>query len=1026
MAAGRLELRILGPVEALVAGRNVALGGRRQRAVLARLAVAANRVVGTEQLVDDLWGDEPPRAARNTVQTYIARLRRLLPAAPSGSRIATVGSGYVLHLDPDELDASRAERRIVQARAQLAAHRPSEAIAALHSAVDSWRGPTLANMEDLPWVVAERARLEELRAGAIETSAEAELAAGAPQRAAVQLTGLTAEQPLRERAWELLMEALYRAGRQADALDAYHRIRRRLAEELGVDPGPGLRRQEERILRHDPTLMPIAPPHPSPPRQPPRRGNLPIQHTSFIGRVRELEELALHVRRSMLVTVVGVGGSGKTRLAVELAGRMEPELEDGAWFVSLERTADGSAVSLIAAESLGVHEEGGRELERTIADAIAERELLMVLDSCEHLLEAASAFASTLLSRCPHLRVIATSRERLAIPGEQVFSLPPMTVPEQADQDLRELLRTDAASLFVERATRASAGFVVGPQHAADLVRLLQRLDGLPLAVELAATRVRSLGLPQIVHQLDAGGGELRAISRSSAERHRSLRATVEWSFRLLTRPEQRVLARLATFAGLFGAEEAVAVCRDDTLPDHEVVDLLASLVDKSLVVRADGPHADDPSYRLLDTIRSFGAERLGQEPDALAVRTRHASHYIRLAELAEVELRGAHQVAWLHRLDAASSNMAAALDWLIGQRLTEEAYRLTASLRVFWEMRGHMTEGLSWVQRALALESGSASPARGAALLAGADLATGIGDHQVAEDLGREACEVAAIVRDAGLAAECHYVQGLLGKYQGQFRRATVQFERALELHRMAGRTWHLAQTLHHLGMVKGFQGQYPEARGIHEQSLELFRPLGDADSAGSALRSLSIIAIDEGRYDRAESLATEALAICEHAESVMNVAHVRYTIGDVRRLRGDLTAADALYEQSIAELKAGGDRRCVASTLRNRGLVALARGQRDAAQAYLDESLTLRLDLDDRAGVAESYEGLAEIAVSSDDPVRAAELYGAAEALRTAIGAARTPRESSAIDTVQDGLRELLGRVAFDAARARGAARV
>lgn len=1026
VTANEFELRILGPIEARLGERRLPLAGRRQRTVLARLAIDANRVVAADRLVEAGWGDAPPAGVRNTLQGYVARLRRTLPAPAAGNRIETAEPGYVLHLGPQELDASVFENALAEGRRAMAAGRPAAAADVLDRALARWRGSPLADLGDFPWLVTERARLEERRLEGRELLVEARLAAGQLAATVAAASALTEESPLRERGWELEMLALYRAGRQADALAAYHRVRRLLAEELGVDPGPGLRSLEERILQQDPSLLATgasvdaastAARHSRPHR-------LPVQRTSFVGREAEMAVLAGHLREAALVSVVGVGGSGKTRLALELASRLENAFGDGAWLVSLEGITDADSVARAAAEALGVREEPGRPLEHGVADAIGDRELLLVLDNCEHLLDGVAALVAGLLTACPRLRVLATSREPLAIAGELVFGLPPLAVPDRDDVDAEELVRADAAKLFLARARSAAPGFTLHPDHVPDLLRLLRRLDGLPLAVELAATRVRALGLRQILRQLERPGGDLQAGGRVGPERQRSIGATVAWSYRLLTQPERELLGRLSVFGGSFDLEAATAICSDAVLDEAQVVELIVGLVDRSLVIRTTVEAGEGGAYRLLDTIRRFAGERLAEGNVGDAVRDRHAAYFTRLARRAEAELRGPDQHEWAARLDEVRPDLSAALTWSLAHRRLDDALWLAASLRVYWEMRGHVGEGLGWLRRALQAAGDAPSPARANALIQAADLATGMGDHRHAEALLAEACRLTRRLGLPGLRADMHHVNGILGKYQGQYRRARVHLRRSAGLNRRIGRRWHLAQALHHLGMVMGYQGRYAEARRFHAESLELDEQLGDADSRAAALRAMSVVAIDEGQLEEAARLAQEAMTTFERLGSVLNAAHARYTLGDVARLGGRLVEADALYEESIPVLRAGGDRRCVASTLRNRGLVALGRSSVEEAQAHLRESLALRLDLDDRAGVAETFEGLAALAARRGETASAARLYGAAAALRAAIGSVRSPREATAIAAAERRLRRRMGPAAFDHLRGEGSA--
>ncbi|MFL6222801.1 MAG: AfsR/SARP family transcriptional regulator, partial [Actinomycetes bacterium] len=596
-----MEFGILGPLEVRHGPGLLRVPGAKERALLADLLVHAGRVVSADRLVEDLWGDDPPGNPANTLQGRVSALRRALGPAGAGL-VVTRPPGYVLEADPGQVDAARFERLV--AKAGRAAG--DAAAGPLQDALGLWRGPALAEFADQPWAQAEAARLEELRLGAVEALVELRLAAGDHTGLVGELEGLVAEHPTRERLRGQLMVALYRSGRQADALEVYQATRAVLAGELGIDPSPELQRLQQAILVQDPALEAATP------RQQPRH-NLPERLTSLVGRSEELREAAKLVEQHRLVTVTGPGGAGKTSLAVELARRLAAGYPDGVWLVELAALRDPALLGEVVAVTLGLGEEPAGPgvappaVTERLASFVADKGLLLVLDNCELLVEACAGLARRLLQAGPAVRVLATSREVLGVPGEVVWPVPPLAVPAapestpavpgaavtDADGEAPEMLAGyDAVRLFVERATAADPGFVLDSTSGPVVAELCRRLDGLPLAIELAAARVRALPPAELAarlgdrFQLLAGGG------RATDPRQQTLRATIDWSWELLDDADRRLLRRLSVFSGGWTVAAAEAVCGGDGLEPGEVLNGLFRLVDRSLIVAAGGDPA--------------------------------------------------------------------------------------------------------------------------------------------------------------------------------------------------------------------------------------------------------------------------------------------------------------------------------------------------------------------------------------------------------------------------------------------------
>src|SRR5919201_4740755 len=595
------EFGLLGPLLVRRDGVPLPLGGPKLRTLLAILLLEANKVVSAEHLVDSLWGENAPETARNTLQVYVSQLRKLL----SPGALETAPPGYRLVVDPDTVDLLRFERLAVRGRTARAAGDPATAAEELAEALALWRGPPLADLAWEQFAQSEILRLDELHLATLEDRIDADLALGRHAALVAELDQLIAENPFRERLRAQLMLALYRAGRQADALAVYQRTRRTLVDELGIEPGETLQQLERAILEHDPALDPPAA------RRPPQR--VPVPPTPLLGREHELAALADLLRRDdvRLVTLTGRGGIGKTRLSLELARRLAPEFRDGSAAAFLATIHDPAPVPRTILHAVGV-QEAVQDPEEALLRVLAGAELLLLVDNFEQVLPAAGPVAR-LLESAPGLNVVATSRARLRIAGEHEFSVPPL-----ADDE--------AAELFVARAQAAKPDFAVSEQNAAAVAQLCARVDGLPLAIELAAARTKLLPPAAMLSRL---GNRLELLTggrRDAPQHQQTLRTTLDWSYDLLGEDEQRLFAQLGVFAGGCTLASAEAVCR----VDESVLEGLAGLVDESLVRQDDG---DEPRFSMLETVREYSLLRLAASGLEQEVRRRHLEHFLAFAE---------------------------------------------------------------------------------------------------------------------------------------------------------------------------------------------------------------------------------------------------------------------------------------------------------------------------------------------------------------------------------------------------------
>ncbi|MEW2388711.1 BTAD domain-containing putative transcriptional regulator, partial [Streptomyces venezuelae] len=724
-----MRFGVLGPLAVWDGeGEPVKVPEAKVRALLADLLVHEGRPVSADRLIDDLWGDAPPGNPANALQAKVSQLRRVL----GRDRVVRQPPGYRLRLDAaagDEVDADRFRALVEEARR---APDPASRAAALGEALALWRGPAYADLADEEFVRASVDRLAEQRIAVLEERAEARLAAGDHTLLTGELADLVARHPLRERLRAVQLRALYLAGRQSEALASYEGLRRRLSAELGVDPGPELASLHEAILRQDPSLTQrpagrgVAPeggPDVGPAtdlsgdaadaadaavRQGGSPGSplpapLPTPLTALIGRDRAVADVGGLLGSARLVTLTGPGGVGKTRLALEAAARLA-EASDAVRLVELAALRGDSTLADLAVSvstALGLRDDAptgvpaaapATPLDR-LTTSLRDRRTLLVLDNCEQVVEEAAALADALLRAAPGLRVLATSQEPLGLTGETVFLVEPLPA-------------ADAVQLFAARAAAAAPGFslVPGSDDEAAVAEICRRLDGIPLALELAATRVRALGVRELADRLGDRFRLLTSGQRGAPARQQTLRAMIDWSWELLTAPERIVLRRLAVHRDGCTLDAAEAVCAGDGVTRDEVLDLVTRLVDRSLVVMAPGPAGTAPRYRLLESVSAYAMERLDALEDHAAVRERHLHHYLDLAECAEPRLRDGGQRVWLARLDAEAANLRAALDEATRRPSAGEAVRLATALTWWWLLRGRLTEA----RRALATVSGT------------------------------------------------------------------------------------------------------------------------------------------------------------------------------------------------------------------------------------------------------------------------------------------------------------------------------
>lgn len=1048
-----MRVGILGPLQVTAGGtagdtagheESVEIGGARLRALLIRLALDARRVVTAESLSSALWPEDMPDDPANALHSLVSRLRAALPAKQV---LRSVPGGYQLDISPDNVDALRFERLAREGRRALRDGEERLASDRLTEALGLWRGAALANVSHVPYAAAAAVRLEELRLAATEDRVEADLATGA-EHLVPELEELTAAHPLRERLRGLLVKALYADGRHAEALAAYEEYRRLLADELGVDPGPELREAHLAVLRAEP-----APGAPGRRHRERPRGNLPTALTSFVGRTDERQLIAEQMRQGRLVTLVGPGGAGKSRLATTFAAGMADEVPGGVWLVELAPVTDPddvpqAVVGALGVRDLGLPDAGGapRDTTSRLIEALSTIETLLVLDNCEHLIDAVARFADTMLGRCPRLRILATSREPLGILGEALCPVSPLTVPEPG-ASAEQAAASPAVRLFADRARAVRPGFAVDDENVAAVAEICRRLDGLPLAIELAAARLRTMALAQLAARLEDRFRLLTGGSRTALPRHRTLRAVVAWSWDLLAADERQAADRLAVFPASFIAEAAEHL----GVP----VDILDTLVDKSLLQVVDGPV---PRYRMLETIREYAVERLAGGGGLGEAQAAHAAYFRSLAERAEPWLRGYRQLPWIATLTAERDNLLSALHYARDAGDTDTAVRLGAALSYFWTIEGDHTEAANRLRAVLELSGDAPVGARLAAtvgylfnaLMSGRpadaevvaaqpyepgaeDPAAAMIEALLALAANQPAAGRAAIDRwlhhqDPWKRAMLWLIRSMLNGSHGDWLEMRRDLVSAAENFREAGERWGLAFSLTYLGVTHSTLGDFSEAVRALEEAMGLVRELGTDDFQRIWL---AMVRMHTGDVDKARA---ELRGVVAEATSTSYRVMARVYLADLARHDDDLDRAARQLEEAARDLGleahgAGSTRPAAYAASGDPmfevavGQFAVAAGDLVAARAHLREALALATGMPDLPLAAKVGVAVAQLCLRRGAARTAAETLGAAHTLR-GVADVHDPDVVRLTRRLRDELGDRAYRAAYDRGRDLGPA--
>lgn len=964
---------------------------RKAAAMVKLLALTPGHRLHREQVMDLLWPDLGRRAASNNLRQVLHGARRVLdPASDSHKRYLslrkeqlTLCPGGPLWVDVEAFEEAAATAR------------RSRDPAAYRVALELYAGDLLPEDRYEEWTQGRREELRQLYVALLVELARLYEERNENSLAIEALRKAVAKEPTLEEAHAALMRLQALSGRPELALAQFERLRDVFSSVLGTDPSSATRHLRDEIA--------VGRLSPTPPATPPQeegplavgRHNLPARRTSFVGRGRELVDVKRTLSMTRLLTLTGAGGSGKTRLALEVARDLVGIYSDGAWLVELAPLTEGDLVAQEVAGALEVPELPGQPLADILADAIGNKELLLVVDNCEHLIEAAAQLVDALLDACPHLRVLATSREPLDVGGEILWPVPPLSLPSPTEagadggSTVESMMRYEAVRLFVDRARLRLPDFRLTQENAGAVAGVCRKLDGIPLAIELATARMGALAVEQVAQRLEASLDVLKGASRTAEPRQQTLKATLDWSHNLLSEVERAMLRRLSVFAGGWTLEAAEGVCFGENLERDDALDLLSGLVDKSLVV-AGASTGGAVRYRMLEPIRQYAREKLNESGESDEVRGRHAAFFL---DVAELELVGPQQAFWVEWLEREHDNMREALSWALEREKAELALRLGAALWPFWFARGYLREGIGWLEEILAGGDQAASPARVKAL--------------------------------EGM--------GWLTQRQGDTERATAAYEEMLTLSRELGYKGDVATALNSLGTLAVTRGDNEQASELLEENMAVLQHLEDEGSTATtlkrfhALNLLGILAINqEGDYVRGATLWEESLALAREAGDANRVGATLLNLGYAALMQADHERAMALSEEALTVANILGDAgvEIFPEARVNLGLAALGQGEHGRAAASLEEALVVAQKVGVKASVMNALEGMASLAGAVGEAARAAHLWGAAEAAREATGIVLPPGERALHEPYLAAARSGLGEATWKEALAEGRA--
>ena len=889
-----MRFQVLGPLRVDSGDAALPLGSRQQQVLLALLCTAPNTAMHPDRLVDEIWGEAPPRSAHHLIQVYVSRLRKLLGTVDGQPRIVLESVGYALRIDDGQLDAQQLVALAATGR-ELADSDGPGSWDALGQATKLWRGRPFGDLADESDLLRARAAaLTETYLGAVEDHIQAGLGLGYHKELVGELEALTAAHPYRERLWQQLMLALYRSGRQVEALRTFQSLRHRLAEDLAVEPARESADLERAVLLHDPSLQWEPPPPPS---------NLPVSLTSFVGRTMEISNVTKLVETSRLVTLTGPGGIGKTRLAIESAAQVRNRFPDGLWWIDLAPVARTDDVSAEIAEALGVSVQPGKTPTEAVVQSLVRRRALLVIDNCEHVAEGAAAFASDALREADEVRILATSRVPLRVQGESLWIVPALSMPESEAGLTLGLPYSDAIALFVERGAAVAPWFQLEADNSRHIVTICARLDAMPLAIEMAAARIGVMTPSEIADALQNRFALLARREHDKIPRHETLQTAVDWSYEMLAPKTQVAFENLAVFPGPFSLDASahIAFAHIEARPPRET---MTDLVEASLVTNLG--HTADTRFRLLETLREYGLTNLRVSGRLDAIRELHAEYFASVLAPATADIGEPAFVDWIRRIADSYGDIQQALDWLLNTGREVDALSLAPPLMHFWYRTGGAPEARRWGQRMV--EAGDAAPP---ALRAAAHAAISFAGTIFADD-PRDT--VAHADRAIALSRESNdgrsLVTGLFGRANaalmvGDFATLHEVASEGLAVSEQIGYTWGRGGCLSTLAFWHFYGGgSLDQARAMASEAVSIFRAVGDLGGQ-VVLNPVSAIALRQGDLAAAERYALDTATVASgtgwEATALVNLAEVFLAQGALE------DAEKTLRRAAIAALDSG-----------------------------------------------------------------------------------------------------------------------
>jgi len=982
-----LRVWLLGGFRVSVGSRTITDGQwhlRKAAALVKLLALSPGHRLHREQVMEILWPNSDKRTASNNLRRVLHAARRALDP-DTGSRYLASHDGSLVLRPRGELwvDVEAFEEAASTARR---ARDP----AAYRATLDLYAGELLPEDRYEEWAENRRDELHQLYIALLMELADLYGERGEYGPAVEALRRAVAEEPANEEAHAALMRLYALSERPAEALADYERLKEVLSRDFGAEPGATTRRLREEIAAGEFTPHQTGAAASPQEQQAPdtSKHNLPAPRDSFVRREQELIEIKRTLTMTRLLTLTGVGGSGKTRLAVEVARDLVGAYPDGVWLVELASLTDGELVPQQAAGAMDAREQPGRSLTDTLVDTLRNKRMLLVLDNCEHLVEAVAGFVNVLLASCPHLRILATSREPLGVAGEALWRVSSLSVPDTDRLPAAaELTRYDAVHLFLDRARLRLPDFSLTPANDRAVAEVCRKLEGIPLAIELATARMGALALEEVAQRLEDSLGLLTAGPRTAEPRQRTMRATLQWSHGLLSEPERVLFRRLSVFAGGWTLEASEAV-GSDGIEENDVLDLLGRLVEKSLVV-AEATEGGGVRYRMLEPVRQYAQEKLKEGGEEEAAQRRHAEYFLAFAEEAEPGLKGAQEGEWLKRLEIEHDNLRAALSWTLEQGKAELALRLGGALGEFWYVRGHYGEGRRWLEAALAQGDTPSASARAKALFQAGYIASGQGDYESSMTFGEESLALYRRLGDRASSATALYTLGVLAIYRNEWERASTLTEDAIALQREMNDRVGVVRSLLILASVALAQHDYERAMALYEESLALAQEIEDDFAIALSLLIGALASLGQGDHRQTRALSEESFKLSQQLGMPFAIASYLQTAACLAGAEGQPVrsarlwgAAEALVEE-VGRILSPGELHVYAPFI-------------DAARSQLDEA---RWEAALAEGRAMSTDEVVEYALSKEDAATAAPRLPEQQSVEEPPSLTRREREVAAL---------------------------